>query len=188
MFVSCEEGLHKAHARRAPCVKFARVKRLQSRRQFCACAPVVRFGNFIGEPYEIVLLQCCRTFSRRVATEHRRVSLAPCWLLGALRPPEPFHMSNVLGKPLCLRIACAMEGWERFVVACSFLVSIASPLNWFYTPKLRCQLLYELDATRRDRYHGHHMRIVHAWLRVALHACRERFWARFWRVYERHSS
>ena len=26
---------------------------LQSRRQFGACTPVVRFGNFIGEPYEI---------------------------------------------------------------------------------------------------------------------------------------
>ena len=96
-------------------------------------------------------------------------------------------MSNVLGKPLCLRIACAMEGWERFAVACSFLVRIASPLHWFYTPELRCQLLYELDATRRDRYHGRHMRIVHAWLRVAMRARRERFWRRFWRVYERNA-
>jgi hypothetical protein len=68
MFFSCEGGLHKAYARRAPCVRFARVKRLQSRRQFCACTPVVRFGNFIGEPYEIG------------ATEHiARISIKWCY-------------------------------------------------------------------------------------------------------------
>ena len=33
MFCSCEGGLHKAHATRDPCGMFARVKRLQSRRQ-----------------------------------------------------------------------------------------------------------------------------------------------------------
>ena len=41
---------------------------VQSRRQFSACTPVVRFGNFIGEPYEIG------------ATEHiARISIKWCY-------------------------------------------------------------------------------------------------------------
>ena len=41
---------------------------VQSRRQFSACTPVVRFGNFIGEPYEIG------------ATEHiARISVKWCY-------------------------------------------------------------------------------------------------------------
>ena len=185
---------------------FVRGRLAQGSREACALREVCASEAFAISS-SVLRLRSCRPVRQlhrrairdRVATVlqnflqtccYRAPQSIPCsllasWCLAASRAIS--HVKRV-GETLVPAHCLRHEGWERFVVACSFLVCIASPLNWFYTPKLRCQLLYELDATRRDRYHGRHMRIVHAWLRVALHACRERFWARFWRVYERHSS
>ena len=89
------------------------MKRLQSRRQFCACTPVVRFGNFIGEPYEIG------------ATEHiARISIKWCY------------------RAHCIATLCeALAVWWSFLTISAFAIErldnsphqgTSAPLHFVY--------------------------------------------------------
>ena len=120
LFFSCEGGLHKACARRAPCVRFARVKRLQSRRQFSACTPVVRFGNFIGEPYEIgatehiACFRCYRALCPSALPARTCPSALPAWTCARLaRCPREAHALDLRAGIVCISLCSEPQAVNR---------------------------------------------------------------------------